>query len=163
METPTTSDKQASPQVSELSHRNFRDDEFWKQIPAWSQTTRKEFGDHLWQAKNSIRKVEQVKKVLGKRLSEETYNDILEGQKITPMNIRITPYVFALIDWDDPLNDPLRKQFLPMGSQFLPDHPYYRDDSLSEDDDSPVPMLTHRYPDKVLFLPLTTCPVYCSY
>jgi lysine 2,3-aminomutase len=24
-------------------------------------------------------------------------------------------------------------------------------------------MLTHRYPDKVLFLPLTTCPVYCSY
>ena len=45
----------------------------------------------------------------------------------------------------------------------LPDHPYYLADSLYEDVDSPVPMLTHRYPDKVLFLPLTTCPVYCSY
>ena len=156
-------DPKANPQVKELSHRNFRDDEFWKQIPAWSQVTRKEFGDHLWQAKNSIRKVEQVKKVLGPKISEEVYQDILDGQKITPMNIRITPYVFALIDWDDPLNDPLRKQFLPLGSQFLPDHPYYLDDSLSEDEDSPVPMLTHRYPDKVLFLPLTTCPVYCSY
>ena len=35
-------------------------------------------------------------------------------------------------------------------------------DSLSEDTDSPVAMLTHRYPDKVL-LPTTICPVYCSY
>jgi lysine 2,3-aminomutase len=34
---------------------------------------------------------------------------------------------------------------------------------LSEDVDSPVAMLTHRYPDKVLFLPTTICPVYCSY
>ena len=37
------------------------------------------------------------------------------------------------------------------------------EDSLSEDVDSPVPMLTHRYPDKVLFLPTTLCPVYCAY
>ena len=79
------------------------------------------------------------------------------------MNIRITPYVFALIDWDHPVDDPLRKQFLPVASQMLPDHPFYLEDSLSEDEDAPVPMLTHRYPDKVLFLPLTTCPVYCSY
>ena len=85
------------------------------------------------------------------------------GQKRTPMNIRITPYVFSLINWDDPLNDPLRKQFLPVGSQFLPDHPMDQEDSLGEDTDSPVPMLTHRYPDKVLFLPTTICPVYCSY
>lgn len=149
--------------IKELEHRNFRNDDFWKEIPAWSDVSRGEFADHMWQLKNSIRKVEQVAKVLGSKLAKEHMDDILAGQKITPMNIRITPYIFALIDWKDPLNCPLRKQFLPMGSQFLDDHPYYKADSLSEDDDSPVPMLTHRYPDKVLFLPTTICPVYCSY
>ncbi|OUR94138.1 lysine 2,3-aminomutase [Halobacteriovorax marinus] len=149
--------------IRELEHRNFRNDDFWKEIPGWSAVTRGEFADHKWQMKHSIRKVEQVRKILGSRLAEKDFNDILEGQKITPMNIRITPYIFALIDWENPLDDPLRKQFLPMASQFLPDHPMYLADSLSEDDDSPVPMLTHRYPDKVLFLPTTICPVYCSY
>ncbi|CBW26539.1 putative L-lysine 2,3-aminomutase [Halobacteriovorax marinus SJ] len=149
--------------IRELEHRNFRNDDFWKEIPAWADVSRGEFADHKWQLKNSIRKVEQVEKVLGSKISKEHMDDIKAGQKITPMNIRITPYIFALIDWRDPLSCPLRKQFLPMGSQFLEDHPYYQSDSLGEDVDSPVPMLTHRYPDKVLFLPTTICPVYCSY
>lgn len=149
--------------ISFETHRQFRDDKFWKEIPAWKNTSQEEFADHLWQSKNSIRKIEQVKKVLGDRVSDELINDMMEGQRQTPMNIRITPYVFSLIDWNNPVDDPLRKQFLPLGSQFLPDHPFYKLDSLHEDTDSPVPLLTHRYPDKVLFLPLTTCPVYCSY
>ncbi|MFG1506220.1 KamA family radical SAM protein [Halobacteriovorax sp. ZH5_bin.2] len=149
--------------IPDLEHRNFRNDDFWKQIPAWANVTRGEFSDHLWQLKNSIRKIDQVKKVLGDKISKEFFEDLQQGQHITPMNIRITPYVFALINWDDPVNCPLRKQFLPIGSQFLEDHPMHMADSLSEDVDSPVPMLTHRYPDKVLFLPLTICPVYCAY
>jgi lysine 2,3-aminomutase len=150
-------------QIPDFLHREFRNDEFWKQIPAWEKVTREEFADHKWQTMNSLKKVEQVKKVLGSRLSDKSYQDILDGQRKTPMNIRITPYVFALIDWNDPVEDPLRKQFLPMGSQFLDNHPMYMADSLGEDTDSPVELITHRYPDKVLFLPTTICPVYCSY
>jgi len=149
--------------ITKLEHRNFRNDDFWKDIPAWSGVTRGEFADYKWQLKHSISKVGQLEKVLGSRLDKDVYQDILEGQKRTPMNIRITPYIFALIDWDNPINDPIRKQFLPLGSQFLEDHPFYLEDSLNEDVDSPIPMLTHRYPDKVLFLPTTICPVYCSY
>lgn len=144
-------------------HRHFRDDDFWRVIPAWKDVSKEEFADHMWQMKHSIKKVEQVKTVLGDLCTESFYQDMLDGQKKTPMNIRITPYVFALIDWKSPVNDPLRKQFLPLGSQFLPDHPYYEADSLHEDADAPVPGLTHRYHDKVLFLPTTICPVYCSY
>ncbi len=144
-------------------HRNFRNDEFWKEIDGYKSVSRAEFDDHRFQLKHSIVKVEQVKTLLGNRCSETFYQDMLQGQKFTPMNIRITPYIFSLINWDDPVNDPIRKQFLPLGSQFLPDHPYYKEDSLHEDVDSPVPTLTHRYPDKVLFLPTTICPVYCSY
>jgi len=144
-------------------HRRFRDDRFWQLIPEWSAVSTEEFNDDKWQMKNSIKKVEQVKKVLGDRLSSAVFQDMLDGQKKTPMNIRITPYIFALINWDDPVGDPLRKQFLPLGSQFLNDHPFYKEDSLNEDVDSPVSMLTHRYHDKALLLPTTICPVYCSY
>ncbi len=144
-------------------HRQFRDDEFWREIPAWKNVSREEFADHKWQTRNSIKKVDQVREVLGSRVSNELLIDIEKGLENTPMNVRITPYIFSLVDWEDPLHDPLRKQFLPVASQFLPNHPYYMEDSLHEDVDSPVPLLTHRYQDKVLFLPLTTCPVYCSY
>ena len=152
-----------SSSAKSIDHRQYRDDEFWKVIPAWKDIARDDFGSYLWQAKNSVKKLSEVKDVLQSRVSDELMADIEAGIKIAPMNIRITPYVFALIDWDNPVDDPLRKQFLPIASQMLPDHPYYLADSLYEDVDSPVPMLTHRYPDKVLFLPLTTCPVYCSY
>ena len=81
--------------IPDLEHRNFRNDDFWKQIPAWASITRGEFSDHMWQLRNSITKIEQVKKVLDKRMSDEVYNDILDGQRKTPMNIRITPYIFA--------------------------------------------------------------------
>ncbi len=146
-----------------MSHRAFRDDEFWKQIPAWESVTREQFADHHWQSKHAIKRIEDVSEVLGSRVERTLIDDIIEALKIAPMNIRITPYVFSLIDWEHPIEDPLRKQFLPIASQMLPDHPYCLADSLYEDVDSPVPMLTHRYLDKVLFLPLTTCPVYCSY
>ena len=146
-----------------MEHRSFRDDEFWRAIPAWRDVTRDEFGNHLWQARHAVTSLKRVKEALQDRLADELVADIEAGLHIAPMNIRITPYVFSLIDWDNPIDDPLRKQFLPLGSQMLPDHPFYLADSLSEDEDAPVPMLTHRYPDKVLFLPLTTCPVYCAY
>ncbi len=154
---------QARPSMEILTHRAFRDDEFWRAIPGWSDISREEFGDYLWQARHSVISLKQVKEVLQDRLSDALVEDIEAGLRKAPMNIRITPYVFSLIDWDKPVDDPLRKQFLPLGSQMLPDHPFYLADSLSEDEDAPVPMMTHRYPDKVLFLPLTTCPVYCAY
>lgn len=149
--------------LTSLRHREFRDDRFWQEIPAWKQVSAEQFADHNWQTKNAIRKISHVKKALEGRIGDELLADMEKGQHIAPMNIRITPYIFSLIDWDNPIEDPLRKQFLPIGSQFLPDHPFFKVDSLHEDEDSPVPTLTHRYPDKVLFLPLTTCPVYCSY
>jgi lysine 2,3-aminomutase len=50
-----------------------------------------------------------------------------------------------------------------MGSRLTPDHPKLDLDSLHEQADAPVPGLTHRYPDKALFLALDTCPVYCRF
>jgi lysine 2,3-aminomutase len=79
------------------------------------------------------------------------------------MSVRVSPYMLSLIDWENPYEDPLRVQFIPVASRLRPDHPKLGLDSLHEQEDSPVAGLTHRYPDKALFLPLDTCPVYCRF
>jgi lysine 2,3-aminomutase len=56
------------------------------------------------------------------------------------------------INWENPANDPIFRQFLPLGSIMVDDHPMLQLDPLHEKDDSPVEGLVHRYPDKALFL-----------
>lgn len=85
--------------------------------------------------------------------TRETFiQDVMAGIKSAPMAIRLTPHILSVIDWNNPVEDPLRRQFIPMKSAFLADHPKLELDSLHESMDSPVPGLVHRYPDKVLFL-----------
>jgi lysine 2,3-aminomutase len=75
----------------------------------------------------------------------------------------VSPYLLSLIDWSNPYEDPIRIQFIPLLSRRMPDHPKVDLDPLHERQDMPVPGLSHRYPDKVLFLPIATCPVYCRF
>ena len=91
------------------------------------------------------------------------YDDVADGFRRAPMSVRVSPYLMSLINWDRPYADPIRKQFIPVGSRCLPDHPKLGLDSLGEQADAPVPGLTHRYSDKALFLPLNICPVYCRF
>lgn len=63
-----------------------------------------------------------------------------------------SPYILSRINWKDPLNDPIFRQFIPTKSNMEPDHPKLTLDSLEETADSPVKGLVHRYPDKALFL-----------
>jgi lysine 2,3-aminomutase len=79
------------------------------------------------------------------------------------MAIRLTPHVLSLVDWNNPLDDPLRRQFLPLKSGIIPDPEYLELDSLHEEEDSPVPGLVHRYPGRALFLATSICPVYCRF
>lgn len=146
-----------------LSHRQLRADEFWRQIPAWKDVDEKTFLSHLWQEKNAIISPEKLVAAVQDLASPGFIQDVTAGFHNAPMAVRISPYVLSLIDWQDPYNDPLRRQFLPVASQLEPDHPMLTLDSLHEQDDAPVPGLTHRYPDKVLFLVLDTCPVYCRF
>lgn len=78
--------------------------------------------------------------------------DVEGGMKAAPMSVRLTPHVLSVADWRNPLEDPIRRQFIPLQSTTKEDHPALELDSLHEEDDSPVPGLVHRYPDKVLFL-----------
>ena len=67
-----------------------------------------------------------------------------------------SPYILSRINWDDPRHDPIARQFIPLKSRMIPDHPKLTLDSLHEEADSPVKGLVHRYPDKALFLRKST-------
>ncbi len=72
--------------------------------------------------------------------------------------IRINAYYLGLIE--EP-GDPIWRQVVPDPAELEDeDGP---DDPLNEEADSPVPNLTHRYPDRVLFLVNHQCPIYCRF
>jgi lysine 2,3-aminomutase len=146
-----------------LAHRDLLEGPFWKQIPAYAAVTEAEFLDHSWQAKHSITNVNKLLGAVKGLVTPEFYADAEAGFKSAPMSVRVSPYLLSLVDWARPYEDPLRLQFIPVASQRLPDHPQLDMDSLHERKDMPVPGLTHRYPDKALFLALDTCPVYCRF
>jgi lysine 2,3-aminomutase len=148
---------------STLSHRNLLRGPFWQKIPAYRDVTEAQFLDHNWQAKASITKIDKLISTIQELCAPEFIKDIEMGMKVAPMSVRVSPYLVSLIDWANPYVDPIRTQFFPLASRLLPDHPQLQLDSLHEQDDAPVPGLTHRYVDKALFLPLDQCPVYCRF
>ncbi len=146
-----------------LVHREFDDSEFWRKIPAFADVPRETFLDHHWQAKHSVTRADKLLATIQDLVPAEFIADVEAGLAHAPMSIRISPYILSRIDWTRPVEDPIRRQFLPLASTRLPDHPKLDLDSLHEKADMPVPGLTHRYPDKALFLVLDTCPVYCRF
>jgi lysine 2,3-aminomutase len=146
-----------------LVHKQLLRGDFWRRIPAYADVDEKTFLDHKWQSQKTITNVKKLLEAAQGLVSPEFIKDAEEGFGHAPMSVRVSPYLFSLIDWNDPYRDPLRRQFIPLGSRLLPDHPKLGLDSLGEQADAPVPGLTHRYGDKALFLPLDTCPVYCRF
>ncbi|HPL81216.1 MAG TPA: lysine 2,3-aminomutase [Anaerolineaceae bacterium] len=110
-----------------------------------------------WQVGNRISDLETLKKYIPLTTKEE------EGVKKALENFRmaITPYYLSLIDPDDP-HDPVRAQSVPVGAEAYRS-PEDLVDPLEEDGDSPVTGLTHRYPDRVLFLITDMCSMYCRH
>ena len=148
---------------STLVHRDLCDGDFWRHVPAYADVDESTFLDYRWQAKNSITNVDKLLATVQDLASPELLEDMRDGFRRAPMSVRVSPYMLSLIDWRDAVNDPIRVQFIPLGSLLLADHPKLGLDSLHEQADSPVRGLTHRYPDKALFLALDTCPVYCRF
>lgn len=146
-----------------LTHRRLLSGRFWTKIPAYREMSEEEFFDHKFQMRNSITRPDKLLAAVQDLVPKSFYDDVAEGFRRAPMALRVSPYLLSLIDWENPYEDPLRRQFIPLGSRLRPDHPKLTLDSLHEQADAPVPGLTHRYRDKALFLALDTCPVYCRF
>lgn len=76
--------------------------------------------------------------------------------------ISITPYYLSLIDRINFRHDPIFRQSFPnLLEANIADHDLC--DPLAEDKDSPVPGITHRYPDRVLFHVSNICSMHCRH
>ncbi|MCX7877624.1 MAG: KamA family radical SAM protein [Ignavibacteria bacterium] len=107
----------------------------------------------LWQhlLKQSISSVDQLVEKFGlKREIAERLNEFFMA--------RVNPYYLSLIRYP---GDPIWKQVVPDEIELYDiDAP---DDPLNEDSMSPVPNITHRYPDRALFLTTSQCGIYCRF
>ncbi|MBE6032231.1 MAG: lysine 2,3-aminomutase [Clostridiales bacterium] len=131
--------------------------ERWKNIPVWKDVTEEQWNDWHWQMKNRIDTVEDLKKVID--LTEEEEKEIREVVKHFRMGI--TPYYASLMDPGNP-KCPVRMQAVPVIAETIRGDADM-EDPLHEDADSPAPGLTHRYPDRVLFLITDQCSMYCRH
>ena len=129
----------------------------WKEIEAYKDVTEEQWYDWKWQVANRITTVEQLKKIIN--LTEQEEKDI--NAVVKNFRLGITPYYASLMDPDDP-RCPVRMQAVPVLAET---HRSEADmlDPLHEDEDSPAPGLTHRYPDRVLFLITDQCSMYCRH
>lgn len=116
-----------------------------------------EWHDWHWQVRNRIQTVDGLAQHIPLTRQEE--EEI--AKVLTVFRMGITPYYASLMDPDDP-NCPIRRQAIPTIAET-----YFgtadMHDPLSEEKDSPVPGLTHRYPDRVLFLITDQCSMYCRH
>ncbi len=117
----------------------------------------KDWNDWQWQVRNRITTVGELKeKIKVSSDEEEAITKCLQK-----LRMAITPYYLSLIDNENP-KDVIRKQAIPTIAELLKGEDDI-DDPLYEDTDSPVPGLTHRYPDRVLLLVTDQCSMYCRY
>lgn len=125
-----------------------------------SEARIKNWRDWKWQLKHSIRSIDTFETLLGIRFPTEERQQIEKTIEKFPLSI--TPYYFSLIDIEDYQYDPVFKQSFPSPSELIiSKHDML--DPLAEDKDSPVPLITHRYPDRVLFHISNTCSMYCRH
>ena len=116
-----------------------------------------EWNDWHWQLKNRVETLDDLRRYVTLTPTEEAG----VAETLKTLRMAITPYYLTLIDFDDPY-DPVRRQAIPLELEI-----HWADadqlDPLHEDADSPVPGLTHRYPDRVLFLVTDQCSMYCRH
>jgi lysine 2,3-aminomutase len=129
----------------------------YRDIPLWKDVKEAEWQDWRWQLANRITTLEDLKKVVVLTADEEAgITNCLES-----LRMAITPYYATLIDPENAAC-PIRMQAVPTAAE-LQFGKYDMADPLHEDKDSPVPGLTHRYPDRVLMLVTDQCSMYCRH
>ncbi len=111
-----------------------------------------------WQELLKTRSIASLDK-LAERFGPEHVGQIERlRQAVDNFEFRISP---AMVDLIKEPGDPIWRQYVPTMAELDVQDGIV--DSLNEDADSPVPNITHRYPDRALFLVSPVCASYCRF
>jgi lysine 2,3-aminomutase len=122
----------------------------------YPDTGDQDWNSWTWQLGHNINSWDQLERFI--KLSPD---ELQSAEKMKKLPIRITPYYASLIDPEDPQH-PIRRTMIPVHNELILS-PEEMADPLGEENQSPVPQLVHRYPDRVLFLTTGVCAAYCRY
>jgi len=113
--------------------------------------------DWKWHFRNRITSIESLSRLITLSIEERKQLQLVTER----YPISITPYYLSLIDPDNP-NDPIRKQAVPSVLETTMSE-IGMEDPLGEKEDSVVPGLVHRYPDRALMVLTDICPMLCRH
>jgi lysine 2,3-aminomutase len=122
--------------------------------------TIEQWRDYKWQLCHAIRTIEAFEKFTGITFNKKERKELEKTIEKFPLSM--TPYYTSLIDTKNFRNDPIFKQAFPDPAELVVSK-YDMEDPLHEDKDSPTKGITHRYPDRVLFLISNSCAMYCRH
>jgi lysine 2,3-aminomutase len=113
--------------------------------------------DWKWQFRHRITSIEQLSLFIP--LSSREKAQLRLVTRRYPLSV--TPYYLSLINPGDP-DDPIRKQAVPSVLEMTLSA-IGLEDPLAEEEDSVVPGLVHRYPDRALMVLTDICPMLCRH
>ncbi|HOB91126.1 MAG: glutamate 2,3-aminomutase [Bacillota bacterium] len=114
-----------------------------------------DWDDWHWHMKNRITDVSVLRQIID--LSEEDARSIAEvGAKF---RWSISPYYASLMDPNDRL-DPVYLQSVPSSLEY---DSKGDPDPMCEEETSPAPAITRRYPDRLIIKVTNQCPMYCRH
>jgi len=124
---------------------------YFPDVPASS------WNDWKWHFRNRITSIAELTRFLNLAPEEQSKLEIVTRQ----YPLAITPYYLSLINADDPA-DPIRRQSVPCIEE-LTMSGLGMEDPLCEGENSVVPGLIHRYPDRALMVLTDICPMLCRH
>jgi len=145
----------ATPSTRFVNENSSREKAFRKHF--FPHTTQKDWKDWQWQMRNRVRDLRSLERVVVLSDDERKAFD----NRSDSLPLAITPYYLSLIDPSNPLQ-PLRRGVVPTVWEQI-QGVGEEGDPLHEDNNTPVPAIVHRYPDRVLFLVSEFCSTYCRY
>ncbi|MCJ7606088.1 MAG: KamA family radical SAM protein, partial [Dehalococcoidales bacterium] len=116
-----------------------------------------DWNDWKWHFRNRITSIDRLSRYIPMTTEERAQLNMTAER----YPLAITPYYLSLIDTDNP-DDPVRKQAVP-SFQEITFGCLGMEDPLGEKEDSIVPGLVHRYPDRVLMVLTDICPMLCRH
>jgi lysine 2,3-aminomutase len=126
-----------------------------KRHRAWSDVPDETWNDWRWQLRNRVSTLSALEELIELTPQERAGIEGRRGQ----FPFAVTPYYLSLVGGPD---CPVRRQAIPHEGE-LRTTPWDLEDPLAEEEHSPVPILTHRYPDRALLYVTHNCPVYCRH
>lgn len=123
----------------------------------YPSVSKAEWLDWKWQIRNSITSKSKLEQIIQLNFKEKNFYFFNENS----LPLRITPYYAGLLE-DKSENNSIRKCVVPDEAEYIRSEGEDID-PLGEENDSPLPNLIHRYPDRVLFLITDFCSTYCRY